>query len=275
MTISRREFVQGSGVALASVGIGWTRLRPPEPGPAVVVVFLRGGLDGLSMIVPHGDPWYYRARPRLAVPRGDVIDLDGQFGLHPALAPLKALWDSEALAVLPAVRAHASNAGHIEAQTTVDGWLGRIRRRAAVPLPTVSLTGWDTHVGQGSTSGRLAARMAELARNLTGLAERSRDLVVVTVSEFGRSVAENPFGGTDHGHATAVLVIGGRVSGGRIVGRWPGLRPEDRADGGGVAATTDLRDVVSEVLVRQLGARLPGLRGVVSASNRFPEVMKL
>ena len=89
--------------------------------------------------------------------------------------------------------------------------------------------GWDTHVNQGSDQGQLAGRLDELGRALAAFAqdlgERLADVVVLTMSEFGRTVRENGTGGTDHGHATAMFVLGGGVRGGRVLGRWPGLDP--------------------------------------------------
>src|SRR5207249_7735616 len=82
-----------------------------------------------------------------------------------------------------------------------------------------------------------------------------RDVVVLTMSEFGRTVRENGNSGTDHGHATAMLVMGGPVNGGRMLGRWPGLDPADRFEGRDVAVTTDFRDLFAEVLARHLGAK--------------------
>jgi uncharacterized protein (DUF1501 family) len=98
-----------------------------------------------------------------------------------------------------------------------------------------------------------------------------RDVVVLTMSEFGRTVSENGNAGTDHGHATAMLVFGGPVNGGRVVGTWPGLDPAARFEGRDLAVTTDFRDLFGELLVRHLGAR--DLRPVFPAgsrSARFP-----
>ena len=79
-------------------------------------------------------------------------------------------------------------------------------------------------------------------------------VVVLTMSEFGRTIRENGNSGTDHGHATAMLVMGGPVNGGRVLGRWPGLSVEQRFEGRDVAVTTDFRDLFGEVLARHLGA---------------------
>ena len=97
MTISRRVFVKAGGLALFSVGFdplflaraAYALHRPTvrlSDRPTLVCLFQRGAVDGLNMIVPHGDPLYYRERPRIAVPERDVVDLDGHFGLHPRLA---------------------------------------------------------------------------------------------------------------------------------------------------------------------------------------------
>jgi uncharacterized protein (DUF1501 family) len=78
------------------------------------------------------------------------------------------------------------------------------------------------------------------------------DVVVLSMSEFGRTVAENGNRGTDHGHATAMLVLGGGVRGGRVYGRWPGLAREKLFDGRDLAVTTDFRTLFSEVATGHL-----------------------
>src|SRR5439155_21770469 len=85
--------------------------------------------------------------------------------------------------------------------------------------------------------------------------DRMRDAVVLTMAEFGRPVRENDNSGTNHGDATAMLVMGGPVNGGRMLGRWLGLDPADRFEGRDVVVTTDFRDLFAEVLARHLGAK--------------------
>ncbi|MGH7742614.1 MAG: DUF1501 domain-containing protein, partial [Candidatus Eiseniibacteriota bacterium] len=118
--------------------------------------------------------------------------------------------------------------------------------------------GWDTHIAQGADQGQLATRLGDLGDALAAFAldlgERMSDVVVLTMSEFGRTVAENGSGGTDHGHGTAMFAMGGGVRGGRVVGRWPGLDPASRFEGRDLAVTTDFRDLFGEVLVRHCGA---------------------
>jgi uncharacterized protein (DUF1501 family) len=77
---------------------------------------------------------------------------------------------------------------------------------------------------------------------------------VLTLSEFGRTIHENGSLGTDHGHATVMLVLGGPVNGGSVLGRWPGLDPADRFEGRDLAVTTDFRDLLGEILIRHMRA---------------------
>jgi uncharacterized protein (DUF1501 family) len=114
------------------------------------------------------------------------------------------------------------------------------------------LGGWDFHFAEGSTTGAMAERLAELARGLAHFRQRLGDdwkrVVVVAISEFGRRAAENGSAGTDHGQAGTILVAGGGVRGGRVYGEWPGLSPSRLAFPGDLAITTDFRDVLLEVL---------------------------
>jgi uncharacterized protein (DUF1501 family) len=98
---------------------------------------------------------------------------------------------------------------------------------------------------------------------------------VMTMSEFGRTVAENGNGGTDHGHATAMMVMGGAVRGGRIAGTWPGLAREQLYEQRDLAVTTDFRDLFAEVATKHLGitqmdAVFPGHQ---ASETRFPGVI--
>jgi uncharacterized protein (DUF1501 family) len=102
----------------------------------LVVIFQRGAADGLNIVVPHGEPAYYAMRPTIAIPQRDVIDLDGFFGLHPAMSALKPLWDAKLLAVVHAAGSPDPTRSHFDAQdymesgtpgqkNTGDGWLNR------------------------------------------------------------------------------------------------------------------------------------------------------
>jgi uncharacterized protein (DUF1501 family) len=144
-----------------------------------------------------------------------------------------------------------------------------IRADVGLRIAFADMEGWDTHVAQGAEQGQLANRLTDFGTALAAFArdlgDRMADVVVLTMSEFGRTVNENGSRGTDHGHATAMLVLGGGVRGGRVYGRWPGLAPEQRFEGRDLAVTTDFRTLFHEVTTRHLsvpsGAQLfPGWR---------------
>ena len=116
---------------------------------------------------------------------------------------------------------------------------------------------WDHHANEGGAFGVLANRLDDLSRGIAALVadlgDRMQDVVVMTMSEFGRAVAENGSRGTDHGHGNAMMIIGGSVRGGRVYGQWPGLAREQRHDGRDLAITTDFRAVFNEVVRGHLG----------------------
>jgi len=142
---ARRAFLKSSGLAFLGLGLSPGFLRravaqTTRPRRTLVLVFLRGGADGLSIVPPVGDPAYYAARPTLALPRagsdGGALPLDGTFGLHPALAPLLPLWQAGALAAVHAAGLPGATRSHFDAQdfcetgtpgskSTQDGWLNR------------------------------------------------------------------------------------------------------------------------------------------------------
>jgi uncharacterized protein (DUF1501 family) len=132
-----------------------------------------------------------------------------------------------------------------------------IKANVGVEVAFADVGGWDTHVNQGSSQGQLAGRLDDFSRGIaaltTDLGDRMADTVVLTMSEFGRAVAENGNRGTDHGHGNAMFVIGGAVRGGRVYGKWPGLSQDKRFEGRDLAVTTDFRDVFAEIVVRHLG----------------------
>ena len=138
------------------------------------------------------------------------------------------------------------------------------------------LGGWDTHVNQGSAQGQLATRLDDFSRSIaalvTDLGDRMADTIVLTMSEFGRAVAENGNRGTDHGHGNAMMVIGGGVRGGRVYGKWPGLAVERRYDRRDLAVTTDFRDVFGEIVVRHMGLTdlKPIFPGYAVQASNFP-----
>jgi uncharacterized protein (DUF1501 family) len=402
--MNRRVFVKSGAMAFVTMGLAPSFLRRSAfaaelakgaatygnaRGKVLICLFQRGAADALNMVVPHGDPSYYALRPAIAVPRPvsgsarAAIDLDGFYGLHPSLAPLKELWDRGLLAPVHAVGSPSSTRSHFDAQDymesgtpddkgTRDGWLNRYLATegtcescAPSPFRAVAMTaqtprildghaatvamnnldqfavrtsgtqaerlealyrtgsadvvhaaggemfeavkalkaanpqqyiprngadyprspfgqhlrqiaqlinadvgleiafadvgGWDTHVNQGGATGQLANRFDDFAKAIhalvTDLGDRMADVTIMTMSEFGRTARQNGNGGTDHGHASALFVIGGDVKGRKVHGRWPGLSPEQLYEGRDLALTTDFRSVFSEVAAKHLGAK--------------------
>jgi uncharacterized protein (DUF1501 family) len=134
-----------------------------------------------------------------------------------------------------------------------------IKADVGVEIAFAEIEGWDTHVAEGGATGQLANRLKELGDSLAAfyqdLGDRMEDVMVVTLSEFGRTARENGNRGTDHGHANVMFVLGGKVRGGKVYGRWPGLAPEVLYEGRDLDLTTDYRAVCSEVVTRHLGQR--------------------
>lgn len=117
--------------------------------------------------------------------------------------------------------------------------------------------GWDTHTNQGGSRGQLANLLRDFGSAIaafgTDLGKRMDDVVLITMSEFGRTARENGSRGTDHGHANAMLVLGNSVKGGKVYGEWKGLKSEQLYEGRDVALTTDFRDVFAEAAYKHLG----------------------
>lgn len=115
---------------------------------------------------------------------------------------------------------------------------------------------WDTHANQGGARGQLSNLLrdfgASIAALTTDLGTRMDDVVILTMSEFGRTARQNGTGGTDHGHGNAMFVIGNSVKGGRVFGDWKGLKQSELNEGRDLAITTDFRDVFGEVASKHL-----------------------
>src|SRR5205814_294971 len=136
----------------------------------------------------------------------------------------------------------------------------------------VDCGGWDNHVNEGGVQGQLSNLLKDLGAGLAAfhrdMGDRMKDIVVVTMSEFGRTAKENGNRGTDHGHANCMFVMGGEVKGGKVYGRWPGLSDHQLNDGRDLALTTDFRLVLSEVLTGHLG--VTELKAVFPAFDADP-----
>jgi uncharacterized protein (DUF1501 family) len=145
-----------------------------------------------------------------------------------------------------------------------------IKSDVGLEIAFADVGGWDTHVNQGGATGQLANRLDDFAKSIAALVQdlgdRMSDVTILTMSEFGRTARQNGNGGTDHGHATSMFVIGGDVKGKKVHGKWPGLEPEQLNEGRDLALTTDFRSVFSEVAFKHLGAAkmdavFPGFNG--------------
>ena len=138
---TRRSFMKGGALALLGLGsvprflVRTAYAQGPAARPKVLIaVFQRGAVDGLTMVVPHGDANYYGSRGSIAVARpvaGNLettIDLDGFFGLHPAMAPLKPLWDDRRLAIVHACGSPDTTRSHFDAQDYMESGTPGVKR---------------------------------------------------------------------------------------------------------------------------------------------------
>lgn len=436
MKTSRRIFLKNGALGIVSVGI------IPALGPSflqraafaqettagkrkktLICLFMRGAADGLSVVVPHGEEELYRSRPNIAIPKNQVVDLDGFFGLHPSLEPLAKIYKEGHLAPVHACGSPSNSRSHFDAmdymesgspgnKSVRDGWLARaallcpqdranaskspfravalggglpralqgdagalaipdlktfgiaegiggrrpdggapqrdaammqgafatgstaggfealydqalgdvlhgpgkdsfeaikmlrkinprsytpdhnavypagklgeslkqiaqlIKADVGVEIAFADVGGWDTHANQvqvgNPAQGNLANRLREVGQALSALyydlGDRMNDVVILTMSEFGRTVKQNGTGGTDHGHATCFFTLGGPIKGGKVYGEWPGLAAEKLYENRDLALTTDFRAVFGEIAMRHLGVPsleklFPGFEG--------------
>jgi len=413
--MQRRQFL--STLALGGTGLSafgqWAVAAVPDtsrPSPdterKLVVVFMRGAVDGLNVVVPYAEPDYYRVRTSIAIPKpgqeDGAIDLDGRFGLNPALAPLMPYWQRKKLAFVHASGSPDGTRSHFDAQdymesgtpgqkNTSDGWMNRLlgvlptdsarrdlairavsigavlpriyagrmsvaniaagaagerptvldrplvnaaftrlyqgddkmsrafqdsqaahrevmasmsmdpiatekemkaanngaplpngfpddarrlavlmRRNARVQLAFMAVGGWDTHANEGGSKGQLSNRLKPLGQGLAALADGLGPVfdktTIVVISEFGRTVAQNGNGGTDHGHGNVMWLLGGPVAGAKVHGPWPGLENGALYQGRDLAITTDFRTVFAQIAERHL--LLPDAR----LSDVFPQM---
>ena len=381
--LTRRFFLRGSAIVMAGAGAVpfWlARAARAAEGKRkiLVAIFQRGAADGLNVVVPFAEKRYYELRPTIGVPapgrQNGAIDLDGRFGLHPALQPLKALWDKQQLAIVEAAGSPDPTRSHFDAQDYMesgtpgskgDGWLNRaltapdpntsplraiamgsqlprtlcgarsaiavnnlqqfnvadqgsagilesmyatsadgqlghagkdafaamkmiqslnqgtytpaagaryglggelgrslqqiarlIKADAGVEAAFAEVGGWDHHGNEPPQLSNLLRQFGSaLAAFCLDMGDRMEDIVLVTMSEFGRTAQENGNNGTDHGHGDLMMVLGGSVRGGKVYGRWPGLEKEQLYEGRDLAVTTDFRDVLGELVSRHLGQK--------------------
>lgn len=142
-----------------------------------------------------------------------------------------------------------------------------VKSDVGVEVAFAEIGGWDTHTNQ---QARLTQQLREFGQGISALyhdlGDKMSDVVILTMSEFGRTVRPNGTNGTDHGHATCFFALGGDVQGGKVLGKWPGLAPEQLYENRDLALTTDFRAVFGEVAIQHLGAQglgkiFPGYTG--------------
>ncbi|NET07059.1 MAG: DUF1501 domain-containing protein [Symploca sp. SIO2B6] len=168
--MNRRKFIQLASLiatsGIVSIGThGWAAkgFAQTKNRKRLIVIFLRGGIDGLNVVVPYREAAYYEARPRIAIPapteQGGALDLDGHFGLHPALADLMPLWQQGTLAFIHASGSPDPTRSHFDAQdyiesgtpgvkTTQEGWMNRLLATIPKGRPTQA-------VNMGGTTPRI------------------------------------------------------------------------------------------------------------------------
>jgi uncharacterized protein (DUF1501 family) len=133
-----------------------------------------------------------------------------------------------------------------------------IKAGVGLEIAFTDIGGWDTHFNEGNQQGQLSNLLRQFSSAIAALhidlGQRMDDVVILTMSEFGRTVRENGSRGTDHGHANAMFVLGNQVRGGKVYGDWPGLKSEQLFEGRDLALTTDFRDVFGEIAQKHLGA---------------------
>lgn len=362
--MDRRHFLRSSaGLAalnFAAIPSAWS--SADAQAPRLLVVMLRGGMDGLAAVPPEGDPHYASIRPTIGIRGG--LRLDGSFALHPAMPQMHRLWGDGQLAIVHSTGFAYTGRSHFEGQdimqsglarpyTSPSGWLGRAMQAAqvdggvsiSIPMPLIlrgnpgastqfpnwmpvpghevaqalpqlwghdpvlaphaplirqeslqqrqrlamgmrpdfatarSLPelgrlaaeemrrpegprvglidfthGFDTHASQGADSGSHAEQLASLDRVVeafrTHMGSAWSQALVVTVTEFGRTAAENGTTGTDHGVGSCCFLAGGLISRSRVYADWRGLHKPQLFEERDLPATTDVGAVYARVLER-------------------------
>ncbi|MGB8475115.1 MAG: DUF1501 domain-containing protein [Candidatus Acidiferrum sp.] len=155
-----------------------------------------------------------------------------------------------------------------------------LKANIGVEVLFVDCGGWDNHVNEGGVQGQLSNLLRDLGQGLAAfhqdMGDRMQDIVVVTMSEFGRTAHENGNRGTDHGHANCMFVMGGDVKGGHVYGKWPGLEDHQLNEGRDLKLTTDFRSVLGELLTKHIGVAdlKPVFPGFDNNPRNFPGLIR-
>lgn len=138
-----------------------------------------------------------------------------------------------------------------------------IKAGVGLEVAFAEMGGWDTHTNQGQGNNPSQGQLANLLKDFAGaiaafgtdLGKRMDDVVVITMSEFGRTAKENGSRGTDHGHGNSMFILGNSVKGGKVYADWKGLKPDQLNEGRDLSVTTDFRDVFAEAASKHMGAK--------------------
>jgi uncharacterized protein (DUF1501 family) len=376
LLLSRRSMLGVTAALFSSAFLPDFARAATNAEARLLVVVLRGGMDGMGLMIPKLDPLYATKRKQLALPFASTLSLGSDFALHPALARVHAMFNDGDAAFAPAAGIPLLNRSHFECQDNLEnglqvneanstGWINRflgalpagdpirlqrgleigeaplilrgpepvlgwsptwfeksnpdtvaqlravytsndpslwaslenglaadalalaagasggtdisvlrrgfvgaarLMRAASGPRVSVlSVGGWDTHSQQGGLTGQFNDRLSELDQALGDfkieIGAEWANTVVICVTEFGRTVETNGDTGTDHGIATASLMVGGAVQSG-FIGDWPGLAPAQLYEGD-LRPTVDLRSVFKGILRDHIGVPSAALDTVV------------
>src|SRR6267143_1942991 len=155
-----------------------------------------------------------------------------------------------------------------------------LKSNIGVEVLFVDCGGWDNHVNEGGVQGQLSNLLKDLGSGLAAfhqdMGDRMQDVVVMTMSEFGRTAKENGNRGAHHSHANCMFLMGGDVKGGRVYGKWPGLNDHQLNEGRDLALTTDFRSAVGEVLSKHIGVAdlNPVFPGFDNNPRKFPGLIR-
>ena len=253
-----RALARSPGQAQREAGVALGQNVPlVMRGPAEVTSWSASKLGALDEETLARITDLYAGDPLLSVRLADALAADAIAGADgagtaAAMAPEAAPRGMSAAGTL-ARPAQPNGARYAEVVRAAAGFL---RQEAGPRVAMFDTTGWDTHANEGGAQGQLAGRLAALDQGLATLKQELgpvwSDTVVLLVTEFGRTAAINGTRGTDHGTATAALLVGGAVAGGRVIADWPGLSARALYQGRDLAPTLDLRSVLKAVLQEHL-----------------------
>ena len=246
--LNRTLSVLGDRDALAAVQVGNSVLTPSLVGPTPVTTLWEVGAFSLV-----GEQW----APALSSTLRSLYAAVDSSASMTALDTLAACHDLASLQNVTYLPANGASYPAGGLGDSLQGVAQLIKARVGVRIAAVEYGDWDFHADLGAVEGgAMALMIADLAGSLSAFATDLGDdldrVTLVTLSEFGRRVAENGSGGLDHGHGNAMFVLGGKVNGGKVYGRWPSLAPR-ALDEGDLKGTTDYRSVLAELLVRRCG----------------------